>query len=223
MTEFFLSKISNKTFPVTEKVACISISPTIYALILTDNPALSREASISITEYIHYKQKYVEQFVLKEIGELSELENQVIDSIGKNKIINRQQDEDDKPLLLGQRLADNVASFGGSWSFIIFFGTFIFVWILLNILLFHNHGYDPYPFILLNLILSCLAALQAPVIMMSQNRREEKDRDRAKKDYLVNLKTELEIRILHEKIDYLLDIHNEQTSLLKNIADRKEA
>jgi len=112
-------------------------------------------------------------------------------------------------ITLGQRLADKVASFGGSWTFIISFGIFITIWILLNIIILQSKSFDPFPFILLNLILSCIAALQAPVIMMSQNRQEEKDRERSKKDYMINLKSELEIRILHEKIDHLM-LHQEQ-------------
>ena len=108
-----------------------------------------------------------------------------------------------------QKLADSVATFGGSWKFIISFGLFILIWITINVAWFANKGYDPYPFILLNLILSCIAALQAPVIMMSQNRQEEKDRERAKKDYMINLKSELEIRMLHEKIDHLI-LHQQQ-------------
>ncbi|MNY30754.1 hypothetical protein D3C86_1648800 [compost metagenome] len=112
----------------------------------------------------------------------------------------------------GQRIADKVASFGGSWTFIIAFGCFILLWISINVYFLTNKGFDPYPFILLNLILSCLAALQAPVIMMSQNRQEDKDRLRAKKDYMINLKAEIELRALHEKIDHLI-IHQQQELL----------
>ncbi len=112
-------------------------------------------------------------------------------------------------ITFGQKLADKVASFGGSWTFIVSFGIFITIWILLNILILQSNNFDPYPFILLNLILSCIAALQAPVIMMSQNRQEEKDRERSKKDYMINLKSELEIQILHEKIDHLM-MHQQQ-------------
>ncbi|HNW52937.1 MAG TPA: DUF1003 domain-containing protein, partial [Bacteroidales bacterium] len=112
-----------------------------------------------------------------------------------------------------------------SWTFIISFGVFILLWISLNVFWLLNKGFDPYPFILLNLILSCLAALQAPVIMMSQNRQEEKDRERAKKDYMINLKSELEIRTLHEKIDHfimdqqqeLLDLQKEQVNMMNDI------
>ena len=104
----------------------------------------------------------------------------------------------------GERIADNVADFGGSWTFIIWFFVIIIVWICANVFLLMNKGFDPYPFILLNLILSCLASLQAPIIMMSQNRQEQKDRERAKKDYEVNIKSEEEIRALNSKLDKII-------------------
>ena len=106
-------------------------------------------------------------------------------------MISTEVEEDEQEITFGQKLADKVAEFGGSWGFIIFFMTFLVAWILLNVFWLSHHGFDPYPFILLNLILSCIAAIQAPVIMMSQNRQEEKDRERAKKDYKINLKSEL--------------------------------
>src|SRR5690606_6189024 len=105
----------------------------------------------------------------------------------------------------GQLISDKVARFGGSWSFILIFTGILIVWILYNTLMLKQDRFDPYPFILMNLVLSCLAALHAPIIMMSQNRQEEKDRKRAENDYLVNLKAELEIRSLHKKIDVLLE------------------
>jgi uncharacterized membrane protein len=123
-----------------------------------------------------------------------------------------------------------VATFGGSWTFIISFGVFLVIWIAINAIILRHKAFDPYPFILLNLILSCIAAMQAPVIMMSQNRQEEKDRERAKKDYLINLKSELEIRVLHEKIDHLIlkqqqelfEIQQEQIQLLGDIWKKLE-
>jgi uncharacterized membrane protein len=105
----------------------------------------------------------------------------------------------------GQKISDKVASFGGSWAFIISFFIILVVWILYNTMMPVKENFDPYPFILMNLILSCIAALQAPIIMMSQNRQEEKDRKRNENDYLVNLKAELEIKALHEKMDLLLE------------------
>lgn len=114
-------------------------------------------------------------------------------------------------LTKGQKISDKVASFGGSWMFIISFFIILFAWVLFNTLSAKNYNFDPYPFILMNLILSCIAALQAPIIMMSQNRVEEKDRKRSENDYLINLKSELEVRALHDKIDLLLE---EQIKLL---------
>lgn len=133
----------------------------------------------------------------------------MLEALHKNKLISDDVNETiDETLTYGQRLADKIASFGGSWTFIIFFFCILFSWISLN-LYFFRRPFDPFPFILLNLVLSCLAALQAPVIMMSQNRQEEKDRERSKHDYQVNLKAELEIRMLHEKMDHLI-LHQQQ-------------
>ncbi|SHI90194.1 DUF1003 domain-containing protein [Flavobacterium terrae] len=134
------------------------------------------------------------------------------------------EDNNDKRTL-GQRVADKVADFGGSWTFILSFLFFLIAWIITNAYFLLNKGFDPYPFILLNLILSCIAALQAPIIMMSQNRQEEKDRERAKKDFQINLKAEQEIRILQKKLDHILEhqhhelivIQNKQTKLLEDI------
>lgn len=153
----------------------------------------------------------------KEIGELSDPEKTVLSSMANNNTLTDKIDGEENQLIsTGQRIADKVASFGGSWTFIISFLVFIFIWIAINIFWLANKNFDPYPFILLNLILSCLASFQAPVIMMSQNRQEEKDRDRAKKDYMINLKSELEIRTLHEKVDhFIMDQHQELLEVQK--------
>ena len=161
-----------------------------------------------------FRQKYLENYLVSEAGELSKLEIDVLSSIEKQELITASIISDKKVAdsSYGQRLADKVAAFGGSWKFIILFAVIIFIWISGNIMFLANKGFDPYPFILLNLILSCLAALQAPVIMMSQNRQEVKDRERANQDYMINLKAELEIRTLHEKLDHLI-IHQQQELL----------
>lgn len=112
--------------------------------------------------------------------------------------------EEEKTISRGNRLADRVAAFGGSWRFIIIFSLVLGVWVAVNSILPTVRKFDPYPFILLNLFLSCIAALQAPIIMMSQNRKEDKDRKRAQSDYMINLKAEIEIRNLHQKIDLLI-------------------
>ena len=104
---------------------------------------------------------------------------------------------------VGQRISDKVARFGGSWKFIIVFTSVLVVWICFNVMAIHSLRFDPYPFILMNLVLSCIAALQAPIIMMSQNRQEEKDRRQSENDYMINMKAEMQIRSLHEKMDLL--------------------
>ena len=135
-------------------------------------------------------------------------------------IVNNLKNPPDEILSRGQRISDKVARFGGSWKFIIMFGVVLFVWILINSVAVVAFRFDPYPFILMNLILSCIAALQAPIIMMSQNRQEEKDRMRAENDYLINLKAELEVRSLHEKMDLLLQ---EQIKTLYTIQEKQFA
>ena len=134
----------------------------------------------------------------------------------------------EETLTPGQSLSDKIARFGGSWMFIILFFVVLASWIALNSLLPKSESFDPYPFILMNLVLSCIAALQAPIIMMSQNRQEEKDRQRAQNDYLINLKAELEIRSLHQKIDLVIeeqlktlyDIQLKQVELLRDLQEQ---
>lgn len=169
---------------------------------------------------------YVRKLLERDRGELGELERQVFESIRDHDLMAAQPATDEPgTLTLGQRMADRVAAFGGSWTFIGLFGSVIVVWILSNAFILLNRGFDPYPFILLNLVLSCLAALQAPIIMMSQNRQSEIDRQRAMHDYKVNLKAELEVRLLHDKIDHLiaaqmhrlLEIQELQTDMLEDL------
>jgi uncharacterized membrane protein len=166
-----------------------------------------------------------------EIGELSALDHEVIESLQQHEILSSDISKQfETKLTFGERLSDRIASFGGSWKFLITFFSILVVWIIINGVLLMIHAFDPYPFILLNLILSCLAAVQAPVIMMSQNRVEARDRLRAENDYKVNLKAELEIRHLHEKIDHLLrgqynrlfEIQQIQIELLEEIGRKRE-
>lgn len=139
-----------------------------------------------------------------EDNDLKKLNDIVIKAIEEEKLLSQKLMEfEDRNPPIGSRIADKVASFGGSWMFIIVFFLLLGIWIAAN-LYFLSKPFDPYPFILLNLILSCIAAIQAPIIMMSQNRKEEKDRQRAQNDYIINLKSEIEIRNLHSKIDLLI-------------------
>ncbi|MFH6957666.1 DUF1003 domain-containing protein [Flavobacterium aquidurense] len=205
----FKSAISNDSFPESEKIWGKSIHDPILGLIIQDFPSFSEDDCIAVKELNEYRQKYISNYLSTEIGTLSDLEKSVITSLKEDKSIVSIVEDEEEVRSFGQKIADKVADFGGSWTSIISFLLFIVVWIGANVYILVNKGFDPYPFILLNLILSCIAALQAPVIMMSQNRQEEKDRNRAKKDYMINLKSELEIRMIHDKIDHLI-MHQQQ-------------
>jgi len=161
-----------------------------------------------------------------ETEQLAKLQDIVKKSITDEKLIIENLLNPPKEILTqGQKISDKVARFGGSWTFIILFMILLFFWILFNSISPKQDNFDPYPFILMNLILSCIAALQAPIIIMSQNRQEEKDRQRGENDYLINLKAELEIRALHQKIDLLLEeqikilfkSQSEQIEILRSI------
>jgi len=223
--EKFKSDLSGQEFPISERVSGKSIRQPIMELIQKDFPQFSAEEFLSLTELNDYREKYITEYLVRQTGELTELEQKVIDSISDRATLSDKLVEDEAQRTFGQKIADKVAAFGGSWTFIIAFLGFILIWICLNVFWLANRNFDPFPFILLNLILSCIAAIQAPVIMMSQNRQESKDRERAKKDYMINLKAELEIRSLHEKIDHLLshqwermiDIQEVQLDLLNEL------
>lgn len=203
------------------------IQPALLKLIQKDHPKLGKGDSISIEELNKYRKQYLTNLIAGDRGELSKLESDIIDSIAHNKILSENIEDDiEEKLTLGQRLADKIAAFGGSWVFIGLFFSFIGVWLLLNTVM--KMVFDPYPYILLNLILSCVAAIQAPIIMMSQNRQEQKDRVRSEHDYKINLKAELEIKLLHEKLDHLmitqsnrlLEIQEIQAEYLEDILER---
>jgi uncharacterized membrane protein len=199
---------------------------SLFQLVQQDHPDFTREHYLSVEQVNHYRKKFLEQLIREESGELDTLEHEVVEAITTNKILSENIEPDfQENLTLGQRVADKIAAFGGSWTFIIAFFSFIVLWMAVNVWLLVSRPFDPYPFILLNLILSCLAAIQAPIIMMSQNRQEQKDRIRNEHDYKINLKAELEIKLLHEKIDHLivhqnkrlLEIQEIQTDYLEDI------
>jgi uncharacterized membrane protein len=227
----FQSDISNKSFSVAERISGHIVQPNILGLIQSENPSFTIDSHLSISELNQYREKYLRTLLERERLAISGLEGAVLASISnETTLADKIEFEDETTYTYGQRLADNVATFGGSWTFIIAFGVFLFIWIIINVFVLVSRPFDPYPFIFLNLILSCIAALQAPVIMMSQNRQEENDRTRAKKDYMINLKAELEIRMLHEKIDHLilhqqqdlLEIQNIQVDMLKDVLNKFE-
>ena len=168
-------------------------------------PDWKTEGYICLNDLNQYRMRYIQNLLESEKGELTNLDHEVLDSLQRHETLSSNVDaEFEKDSTLGAKMADGLASFGGSWTFIIIFASILLIWIALNSFLLLKRPFDPYPFILLNLVLSCLAAIQAPVIMMSQNRVEIKDRLRSQHDYRVNLKAELEIRHLHDKVDHLL-------------------
>lgn len=197
--------ICGKTFAHRDLVPGAAVRDVIAKEIIHDHPDWSPESFICRPDLAKYRAKYVRFLLESEKGELTTLEQEVLHSIRDHELLAKNVDaEFDQKWSFGERLADRIAAFGGSWAFLICFGAFLALWIVMNSIVLIWRPLDPYPFIFLNLILSCLAAIQAPIIMMSQNRQEAKDRIRSQHDYQVNLKAELEIRHLHDKIDHLL-------------------
>ncbi|MGI8957408.1 MAG: DUF1003 domain-containing protein [Chthoniobacterales bacterium] len=206
------------------------LRPSLLEFIQKTEPNFDPHGFICLDDLGHFRRDYVKEVLEDEIGELSVLDQEVIDSLQEREILSENIGKEfDKDLTFGERLSDKIASFGGSWTFIIVFFTVLLIWIVINGIILATGAFDPYPFILMNLILSCLAAIQAPIIMMSQNRAEARDRARAENDYKVNLKAELEIRHLHEKIDHLLrkqynrlfEIQQIQIELLEDLGQKR--
>ena len=197
--------ISGKDTRRRDLVTLDTLRPSLAERIRKDHPELPPEAVISREELARYRSIYVEDLLTAEHGELTDLDRQVAESIARHDTLAENVVEEfDDQRSLGERWSDAIASFGGSWSFIILFGVGLALWMGYNLIVPDLDKFDIYPFILLNLVLSTLAAIQAPVIMMSQKRQEAKDRLRSESDYRVNLKAELEIRHLHEKMDHLI-------------------
>lgn len=206
-----LSQISQTPIPLGEEVKGEEIRPNILHFIQRDFPDFDEKSYLSLAEINQYRRRYLSYLMEQEKGELAKIDRDVMKAIQNNTFLSENiRDEMEAPPTTGQIVADKVATFGGSWTFIIAFFLFIVCWMIVNIWMLANQAFDPYPFILLNLILSCLAAIQAPIIMMSQNRQEQKDRQRAEHDYMINLKAELEIKLLSEKMDHLLVHQNKK-------------
>ena len=215
---------------VDSDVPMASLRPALQAFIRAREPQYLNATSIPEEEVNRLRTQYVSHVLQEEVGELTALEQQVIDSMRERELLSENINaEFERKLSTGEWCADKLAEFGGSWRFIIIFGAILVSWIGVNAFVFANRGFDPYPFILLNLVLSCVAAMQAPIIMMSQNRVELRDRARAEHDYKINLKAELEIRHLHEKMDHLLksvvtrlfETQQIQLDLLREMAERR--
>ncbi len=212
------SHISKQEIQKGEDVKGQDIREGIFNLIKSEFPGFDLDDFITIDELNQYRRLYLTSLITQEKGEIAAIDKDVMEAIKNNSILSENiQDEIEADLTFGQKLADNVAAFGGSWTFIITFFSFILIWMIINIWFLATRPFDPFPFILLNLILSCLAAIQAPIIMMSQNRQEQKDRQRSEHDYKINLKAELEIKLLSEKIDHLLAHQNKKLLEIQEI------
>jgi uncharacterized membrane protein len=197
--------ISGQDLPRRQLVNLETVRPNIVERIRQDYPDLAHDALISRQALGRYRALYVEEMLRDESGDISAIERRVANSLATNEMLAENVEEGfNEKRTFGEIVSDHLASFGGSWFFILSFLVLLGIWIAYNAARGEQSAFDPYPFILLNLILSCVAALQAPIIMMSQKRQEAKDRLRSLNDYQVNLKAELEIRHLHEKLDHLI-------------------
>jgi uncharacterized membrane protein len=207
-----------------------TIRPAIAAMMAAEHPEVSVDSVVCRDHLVGYRTRYVEDMLERERGEITDLERQVVESLARDAMVSEDTEASWRDTrTVGERVADQVADFGGSWTFIISFFAVLFVWMGFNVWAVTARVFDPYPFILLNLLLSCLAAIQAPIIMMSQKRQEAKDRLRSENDYRVNLKAELEIRHLHEKIDHLIsrqwerlaEIQQIQLEIMQDLSSRR--
>lgn len=213
-------KSSISQLPITnqEAVKGSEIRTSIFSLIREKHPSFDQDSILSLDELNAFRRMYLKQLMEQEKGELAQIDLDVMSAIQHNAILSENiEPEMEATLTRGQKLADMIASFGGSWTFILSFFSFLMIWMAVNVWVLSSKPFDPFPFILLNLILSCLAAIQAPIIMMSQNRQEQKDRLRAEHDYKINLKAELEIKLLSEKIDHLLVHQNKKLLEIQDV------
>jgi uncharacterized membrane protein len=217
--------------PIHDLTPAELVRPALHELIRHDCAAWDSHSWICHADLHRYTAMLIENMLTEERGELGRLDVEVLASLRENEItvknINEQLAGQNT---LGERMADRMAEFGGSWRFVLLFMGLLALWVVVNSLAVLWRPIDPYPFIFLNLILSCIAALQAPIIMMSQNRQEKRDRLRADQDYKVNLKAELEVRLLTAKIDQLrnhqwqrlLEIQKIQTDLMQEILRQRD-
>ncbi|MHC5215674.1 DUF1003 domain-containing protein [Enterococcus sp. LJL128] len=201
-----------------ETIPMADVEEEISSFILKHNPKLTMKSVITYPELLNYRMNYIRELLSDESLKNEQLNHLIHKHLQENEVIvEKLNKRTGEKLSLGQRTADAIAKFGGSWPFIFIFLFVLFAWIVLNSTALIFQPFDKYPFILLNLMLSCLAAIQAPIIMMSQNRQEDRDREQAKKDYKVNLKAEIEVNVLHEKMDYMINDQWQQMVKIQNI------
>lgn len=219
--------MTGELHPIDHMIRCDTLEPPLIAALGQTYSGPLKDAWISQQGMLRLRMRRVESDLEKELGELTAQQREVMDALQKGRFLATDPLQDmDMNLSPTQKLADKIAAFGGSWTFILSFLFVLTAWIILNSGFLLARPFDPFPFILMNLILSCVAALQAPVIMMSQNRQESKDRARSEHDYQINLKAELEIRALREQMDRftshqwsgLLEIQRIQMEMLEAIS-----
>jgi uncharacterized membrane protein len=227
--ETVICQICGKPKKLSEVIPAELVREPLVEIIRRTHPDWSSGGFICRADLDRFRTEYVREVLETGKGELSTLEEEVLKSLKEQELLSENINvEFEQKLTFSQRLSDKMAGSAGSWGFLITFGVVILLWIIINSALLIWRHFDPYPFILLNLVLSCLAAIQAPIILMSQNRQEARDRLRAEYDYRVNLKAELEIRHLHEKMDHLLknqwqrllEIQEIQTELMEELANK---
>jgi uncharacterized membrane protein len=207
------------------------IQNSIIESALQKHPHINRNGFVCYPDLRELRTHYVEKLLLQDKGALSSLDKEVLESMQSQEVLSENVNKKfDRDLTFGEKLADKVAQFGGSWKFITSFLAILILWMIFNSFILYNRVFDPYPYILLNLVLSCLAAIQAPIILMSQNRQAEKDHLRANEDYCTNLKAELEIQQLHSKLDLfmkrqwetLIELQKMQLELTEDLLHKKK-
>lgn len=219
-------KFNNKElFPVALlRTSVFNHASTLY-------PDLVRDGFLCFPDLRKVNALYYEDVLRKEKGTLTELEREVLDSLKLHEILSEDVNKEfDESRTLGERVADKIARFGGSWTFISIFLLILFSWMTVNSFQLLQEPFDPYPYILLNLVLSCLAAIQAPIIMMSQNRQSAKDRLSQESDYQVNLKSELQIRQLNARMELFMkhywqkmqEVSDSQVEILQELGDKSQ-
>lgn len=221
-------QICSREFPLEDLFPGELVRPAIIEEIRKTRSHWDASGFICTDDLHRFQTKRIQSILTEEKGSLSRLEKEVVESFDAHEVLAETLHRElESKLTLGQRLADGMTGFIGSWRFITLFCAILISWLLINVLLLSRRPFDPYPFILLNLVLSCLAAIQAPIILMSQNRQDQKDRVRADHEYSINLKAELQIRQLHGKMDVLmkrqwarlLEVHRSQVDLLELLSD----
>jgi uncharacterized membrane protein len=229
VTPMHVCQFCGEKRPARQTVPASLLRPSLEDYIRSRKPDWSSDGYICQPCLNRLRNDFVRKELEDESGELSALEEEVMKAIHDNEsVVENLNREFDAKLTLGERIADHVASVGGSWGFVIGFGVFLVIWVIINTVVLLSRAFDPYPFILLNLFLSMLAAIQAPIIMMSQNRAAARDRLQAENDFKVNLRAELEVRAIGEKMDQLLhhqwarllEIQQIQMEMLENLSDK---